>query len=349
MKKIKKRAKNEKALIKLLIIIFIILMAIYVFNIKNKENSENSNNIGNVVKNEKIDNIAPEITLSEEKTIITIGEKYIPKATAKDDVDGDITSRIQTSELDTSKAGEYEINIFVSDNAGNKTEKKQKVIIREELKNGLPVLMYHFFYDNNKYFKADNNWLNINDFEEQLKYMNENNFYFPTWNEVNDYIDGKIKLPSKSVILTVDDGDASFFDLAVPLLQKYKIPATSFVITSWYGHRYDSAMQYVVWESHSNDMHEAGANGKGRMVNWNYEQVVEDVKESSKILGGANVFCYPFGHYNDTAIKALKDTGYILAFTVEGGRVNKNTNKYKLPRVRVTEGNSLNYFIKSIN
>ena len=86
-------------------------------------------------------------------------------------------------------------------------------------------------------------------------------------------------------------------------------------------------MQCVVWESHSHQMHESGANGKGRMVNWSYDQIVADVKESSNILGGANVFCYPFGHYNDTAIKALKDTGYILAFTVEGGRVTKSSVK----------------------
>ena len=264
-------------------------------------------------------------------------------------MDGDITSKIQASNLDISKSGEYDVTISVSDNAGNKTEKTQKVIVREELTKGLPVLMYHFFYDNNKYYKEDNNWLNIEDFEAQLKYMTENDFYFPTWEEVSDYIDGKIKLPSKSVVLTVDDGDASFFDVAVPVLQKYKVPATSFVITSWYGWRYDPKIEYVVWESHSDQMHESGANGKGRMVNWTHDQIISDLKTSSETLGGANVFCYPFGHYNDTAIKALQDANFILAFTVEGGRVTTESNKYKLPRVRVTDGNSLSYFISSIS
>lgn len=336
----KKTQKNNR--IKLFVVILAIILIIIFINNNNGENEDKN-------QESQTDNTAPELILNEEKTIIAVGEQYKLKATATDDMDGDITSKIQFSELDTSKEGEYDVTISVSDNAGNKTEKTQKVIVRQELTSGLPVLMYHFFYDNSKYYKEDNNWLKIEDFEEQLKYMKENDYYFPTWDEVNDYIDGKIKLPSKSVVLTVDDGDDSFFDLAVPVLQKYKVPATSFVITSWYGARYDSNMEYVVWESHSNQMHEAGANGKGRMVNWTYDQIVEDLKASSQILGGANVFCYPFGHYNDTAIKALKDSNYILAFTIEGGRVNKNSNKYQLPRVRVSDGNSLSYFINSIN
>ena len=339
--------RNKNALLVLILMVLIVVAAFMFF--KNKNQEKKGEDVDTSAKQEKIDSVAPEIVLNDEKTILAVGEKYTVKATAKDDVDGDITSKIQFSEIDTSKEGEYNITLSVSDNAGNKTEKVQKVIVRQELSNGLPVLMYHFFYDNVKYSKRDNNWLKAEDFEAQLKYMTENDFYFPTWDEVSNYIDGKIKLPSKSVVLTVDDGDDSFFDVAVPLLQKYKVPATSFVITAWYGQRYDANMKYVVWESHSSNMHEPGANGKGRMVNWTYDEIVGDLKASSEALGGANVFCYPFGHYNDTAIKALKDTNYILAFTVEGGRVKKNADKYKLPRVRVTDGNSLKYFISSIS
>ena len=197
--------------------------------------------------------------------------------------------------------------------------------------------------------KMDNNCLDINMFESQLKYMTENDYYFPTWEEVSDYIDGKFKLPSKSVVLTVDDGNPTFFMFAVPMLQKYHVPATSFVILDMYPDIYDPTMDYVIWESHSVNMHQAGANGKGRMVNWSHDEILKDLNESSERLGNATIFCYPFGHYNDTAISALKDSPFIMAFTTEGGRVNVGMDKYKLPRVRVSDGNSLNYFIKSIS
>lgn len=232
----------------------------------------------------------------------------------------------------------------------NEKTASQLIAERGELEDGLPVLMYHFFYDDETYWKQDNNWLKVTDFEEQLKYMREENFYFPTWDEVEDFIDGKIKLPAKSVVLTVDDGDDSFFDLAVPLLKKYKIPATSFVICEWYGWKYNENLEYVNWESHSYSMHEGGANGKGKMVNWDKDSIVEDLNKSTASLGGkATVYCYPFGHYNDTAIEALKEAKYRMAFTIEGGRVEKGDNKYLLTRVRVSDGNSLSYFKGCIN
>lgn len=345
-------SKKSGSGIMILIILIIVIGAFFILKDKfntgnNAEKSDNNGENSNTTVTVS-DNVAPELELDSDKTVVALGQEYKVKGSAKDDVDGDITSKIQYEGIDTSKEGEYEVKVFVSDKAGNKAEKKQTVIVRNELSNGLPVLMYHFFYDNDKYSRKDSNWLNINDFEKQLKYLTENDFYFPSWEEVNDYIDGKTKLPSKSVVLTVDDGDPSFFELAVPVMQKYNVPATSFVITDWYAGSYDPNMKCVVWESHSDQMHESGGNGKGRMVNWSYDQIVEDLKVSSEVLGNANVFCYPFGHYNDTAIKALKDTGYIMAFTVEGGRVTKGADKYKLPRVRVADGNSLDYFIKSI-
>lgn len=352
-KRSKHSKKRNNGFAKLMVLVLIVFAIVSIVVINNNNNNNNGNDIVQTSKeiknnNNGDDKVAPEITLDEDKTVVAKGEKYKIKATAKDDIDGDLTSKIEVSELDTSKEGEYTVTLSVKDNAGNKAEKTQKVIVRKELEDGLPVLMYHFFYDDNKYYKKDSNWLKISDFEDQLKYMSENNYNFPTWEEVNDFIDGKYKLPTKSVVLTVDDGDDSFFDLAVPLLQKYKIPATSFVVTSWYGHRYDPNMKYVVWESHSDQMHQSGENGKGRMVNWSKSEIVSDLKESSRILGGADVFCYPFGHYNDTAIAALKEADYKLAFTVEGGRVSKSDNKYTLPRVRVGDGNSLSYFIECI-
>ena len=339
-----RRKKNNNKIFIIFAIIIFAVIGIVGYLTLHKENKAEENKVAAVE-----DKNAPVLTIETDKKIVAIGEEFKYQVSAKDDIDGDLTSKVEYNKIDTSKEGEYEVNYAVSDKAGNKTELKQKVIVRDELKNGLPVLMYHFFYDNEKYFKEDNNWLNIKDFEAQLKYLTENDFYFPTWDEVNQYMDKKIKLPSKSVVLTVDDGDNSFFDLAVPVMQKYKVPATSFVVTDWYGYKYDAELQYVVWESHSASMHAAGANGKGKMVNLSYDEIVKDLKNSSEVLGGANIFCYPFGHYNDTAIKALKDTNYLMAFTVEGGRIKPGMNKYVLPRVRVTDGNSMNYYINSVS
>lgn len=217
------------------------------------------------------------------------------------------------------------------------------------LKNGLPVLMYHFFYDKNESTGQDNNFMEISDFEAQMKYLSDNHFYFPTWQEVEDYIDRKISLPEKSIVITVDDGDDSFFELAIPVIQKYNVQATTFVITSWYGYRARDKQANISYQSHSDCMHEGGSNGKGVMLSWSYDKIMEDVKTSSQTLGGATVFCYPFGQYNDLDKQVLKDAGYKLAFTTEGGRVYEGSDKYALPRVRMSKGVSISSFASMVN
>ena len=213
---------------------------------------------------------------------------------------------------------------------------------------GLPVLMYHFFYDKNEREPQDGNWIEINDFEAQMKYLSENDYYFPTWEEVEDYIDGKTELPEKSVVITVDDGDPSFFELGVPIIQKYNVQATSFVVAYWYGDVAENKEKNISYQSHSYDMHKGGSNGKGVMLSWSYEKMVEDLKTSQEVLGGATIFCYPFGQYNELDIKALKDTGFKLAFTTQGGRVKKGAPKYELPRVRISGNTGLEAFKKKV-
>lgn len=326
-------------------IVFVFLL-IFIFVIIKNTNYEQINNIA--------DSEPPELIINgDDKKIVALGTDNLKdSATATDNIDGDITDKILVEgNVDTNNIGTYELAYRVTDNAGNTTEKKQEIIVCNPLgEEGLPVLMYHFFYDKTKEQGKDNNWIEISDFEEQIKYLSENNFYFPTWEEVEEYIDGKTILPEKSVVLTFDDGDASFFELAVPVLQKYNIDGTSFVITSWYGYRAQEKQKNVNYESHSDNMHQGGSDGKGVMLSWNYEKIVEDLNKSKETLNSdATIFCYPYGQYNATSIEALKETGYELAFTTEAGRVKVGANKYALPRVRISKTTTLSQFKKMVN
>lgn len=323
------------------------------------------------------DETAPVITLNGKKEIIiNINTQYKDEGcTAKDNCDGDITDKVTiTGEVDTKKVGEYTITYTVEDSSKNKAETTRKVIVKQNesankvnatketvttsattkvntSKRGLPVLMYHFFYDAKAGEKgADNNFMEVSAFEEQMKYLSENNFYFPSWGEVEAYVNGTKTLPSKSVVITIDDGDASFIKYAIPIIEKYNVKATSFVVTSWNGDWLPKsyASSHLDFESHSHDMHKAGANGKGRFVNLSYKEALEDVTKSKNIIGNCSVFCYPFGHYNDTAKKVLKDAGYKLAFTTKGGRVYPGQDQYALPRVRVSKGISLSAFKETV-
>lgn len=223
--------------------------------------------------------------------------------------------------------------------------------IEQSKKRGLPVLMYHFFYDEQSGEKTtNNNYMEIHDFEEQIKYLAENGYYVPTWEEVLGYINGKNGLPLKSVVITVDDGDASFFKLAVPILEKYNFKATSFLITSWYGGQVQNYMSpNIDFQSHSYDMHKAGSNGKGAFLTLSYEKACEDLELSRSVIGeDCKVFCYPFGHFDENCKKILTDCNFILAFTTQGGRVFPGDDPLELPRIRMSLGDSLNSFINKV-
>lgn len=310
------------------------------------------------------DEIAPTITLKGKKEVtIYLNETYKDEGcSAQDNYDGDITNKVAiTGEVNTKKEGDYIITYKVEDSSFNIATETRKITVKKKpetktasttvSKKGLPVLMYHFFYDASVGEKGiDNNFMEVSAFEEQMKYLADNHFYFPTWKEVENYIDGKISLPTKSVVITIDDGAESFVKYAIPIIEKYKVKATSFVVTSWNGDTLPKKYRsnHLDFQSHSHDMHRAGANGKGRFVNLSYKEALEDVTKSKSIIGNSTVFCYPFGHYNDNAIKVLKDAGYTLGFTTKGGRVQKGANKYALPRVRMSKGISLSAFKSAV-
>lgn len=335
-----------------------------IFNSKN-ENPVSVERVVNIV-----DEIAPEITLKGKAEVsIYVGDTYKDEGcTALDNYDGDITNKASiTGEVDTTKEGTYTITYKVADSSNNASETTRKVIVKKKppvtvttsastskvntSKRGLPVLMYHFFYDASKGEKGtDNNWMEVLAFEAQMKYLADNNYYFPSWNEVEAYINGTKTLPAKSVVITIDDGDASFIKYAIPIIEKYNVKATSFVVTSWNGNWLPKSYKssYLDFQSHSHDMHRSGANGKGRFVNLSYKDALEDVTKSKNIIGNCTVFCYPFGHYNDNAIKVLKDAGYKLAFTTKSGRVYPGQNKFALPRIRMSKGISMSAFKEAV-
>ena len=234
------------------------------------------------------------------------------------------------------------------------TQEIRKLEIQNRIKeyskqeNGVPVLMYHFFYDKTAgKINTDNNFIEISKFEQHLKYLKENDYFFPTFEELSQFINGDLELPQKSVILTVDDGDVSFFNLAAPLIEQYEVPVTSFAITSQCGLIYES--DYINFESHSHNLHKAGKNGKGLLVNLSYEKAYQDIEQSINILNSKESFCYPFGHYNDTAKQVLKDIGYKVAFTTQYGRVNVGMDQFELPRIRILRDDSLSSFIAKVS
>jgi hypothetical protein len=202
----------------------------------------------------------------------------------------------------------------------------------------IPILMYHQFTTKPE---GEDNWLRLNyayigDFDAQMAHIQESAFYLPTWDELSAFIDGKVFLPKHSVIITDDDADSTWLELAAPIVDKRHLLTTSFVITS--ARTEPTPNRFVLQRSHTHDMHRAGDNGKGRMVNEDAATIAADLEQSAKILGAKEVVAYPFGHYNDTTKEGVREAGFALGRTIEHGYVRIGTDKLALPVIRMNYG-----------
>ena len=204
---------------------------------------------------------------------------------------------------------------------------------------GIAVLNYHFFYDSKSFEDTQKCTqiicLSTDNLRSHLDYIRDNNYFTPTMEELEMYIDGKINLP-KSVVLTIDDGWRA--DIGSNIIAEYKMNGTVFLITKDYDkNAYKN--EYIEVHSHGDNLHNPGAcpTGQGGAIQCLSKNIlIADLKKSSEKLDGTTVFCYPFYEYNNYSIEVLKEAGYRMAFggPNEGGRskVSPNIDKYRLPR-----------------
>lgn len=229
---------------------------------------------------------------------------------------------------------------------------------QKELATEVPVMMYHFFYDESLgETRLDVNYVEVNELREQAEYLVNNGFTSLTMREIQYFMEDRAQVPAKSYGFTMDDGHESVYKYAYPILKEYGINATMFIIGGWM----DPTLPYELWEmreegielqSHSFLMHQGGCSGMGhggRLMCVGYDDGVADTIQSYEYVDGGFVYCYPFGDVNENAITIMKDSGTKLAFTTEFGKIHPGMDVLRLPRIRVTGGAGMNQYINHLN
>ena len=87
------------------------------------------------------------------------------------------------------------------------------------------ILVYHRFGNDERCTSPEG-------FERQLRHLKEH-FNVVHQSRLVDALNGGERLPSNSLVLTVDDGYADFYHVAFPLLRRYEMPCTFFVTTNF--------------------------------------------------------------------------------------------------------------------
>ena len=325
----------------------------------------------------------PVLTLEGKAEVeLTVGQKYVEEGYTATDYKGNvITARVKKEMPDLTIIGDQFIKYTVTSHGKTATAYRQVKVRHKEapvlqdywayenyedyaadydayyayLSKGLPILMYHNVYDpENPPANLHNNYISTVDLEAHLQYLKDENYYFPTWKEVRDFVDMKIDLPEKSIVICFDDASDGFIENGIPLIEKMQVPVTSFVIGVTKGERMVELakdLKYVTLQSHSYDMHRGGGKiGHGGVFTaLSYEDGLADLKYSIELLGNGDAFAYPFGDYTPLCRQVAEDAGFYAAVTTVEGKAYPGDDPYLLSRVRINLGNDLETFIGLID
>ena len=219
---------------------------------------------------------------------------------------------------------------------------------KESTRDNIRTLTYHAIYKDGESCQNKSICHSYKQFNEHMKYLKDNNYLTLTMEELEMFLDKKIRIPKKTIVITLDDGNLA--KNAIEVLDKYELNATYFIITGKYD-SYKLETKYVDFESHTDNLHNnykcPGGNQGGQILCEKEEKILEDLKTSQEKLGGSKYLSYPFFDYNERAIKLLKKSGFHLAFVGQAttdGYSTYDTNRFMLRRKTIFATDSLEKF-----
>lgn len=206
----------------------------------------------------------------------------------------------------------------------------------------VPVLMYH-----NIDYQHDILSVPPEDLNRHMKFLRDRNYNVIRLGELVDLISYDKKIPPKTVVITFDDGRDNNYTAAYPILKKYKIPATMFVIP---GH---CRWQGYVNRQQLKEMAENGIDIASHTLNDAWLPNCDDKRLREELIGSKNALeeitgkkvdfiGYPLGGFNQRVRLAVMKAGYRGACGTNPGKYNPANDIYALKRLKVSGSNSNN-------
>ncbi|MEY2507876.1 MAG: hypothetical protein QOH01_2205 [Verrucomicrobiota bacterium] len=185
-------------------------------------------------------------------------------------------------------------------------------------------------------------------FEAQMQELKNKNISVIPMQDFLAWRRGEKAIPTKSAIITFDDGWKSQYDVAWPILKKFNYPVTLFIYTEGIKPGHFSGGESMSWEQLA-EMRDAGVDIQGHTATHSdlrkpydkvakkklspeeYEQWLDKEVAGSKQmieqkLGvKVNCFAVPYGFHNDHIRDVAMKAGYEALFTVYGQPISMHT------------------------
>lgn len=214
----------------------------------------------------------------------------------------------------------------------------------------VPILTYHHFAE-----KGDpSTVISAEMFEIQIMAILDAGYTAISFSELCDFVYRGIPLPENPIIITIDDGYLSVYETAFPILLKYNVKATVFIIGVTHGQTEYKDTGYPITprfndtqalkmvrsgiisiQSHSYDMHQYEPFETGRYRTGVLQMESESIDDyiasftedferaASQIVGMLGtrpfVFAYPFGYYSELTETLLAGMGVKVTLTIQQG------------------------------
>ena len=227
----------------------------------------------------------------------------------------------------------------------------------------VPIILYH----NITLEKPEGSSVTLDEFTSQIEALKNAGYNSVSFDQMIDYVYNGGALPENPICITFDDGYLSNYELAFPVLEKYEMKATIFVIGASVGHKefykdtkfpiiphfsYAEAREMIdsgliSIQSHTFDMHqwppfEGSETVRENMTKFESESdeafvyaIKQDfLMEASDLEAGTgekiSVLAYPEGFFSDLTEVTLRELG--VKVTLSTNTDSKNTIIRGLPQ-----------------
>jgi len=231
----------------------------------------------------------------------------------------------------------------IDDGIENKVILQKEYEVKEKIT--VPILIYHNIRDFKLGESAQDKQyvVSVENFEKQMKYLNENGFQTILMRDLYYYFEGEKDLPQNPVIINFDDGVVNQYESAFPILKKYNQVATFFVFTN----AMDRNVNYINWTQLAEMVNAGMEVGSHSNLHPFLNKIIDKKLLEKEIKGskdeiesrlGVEVisFAYPFGEYNDSNKQLVKGSGYFVARGIKNGEEHNKEGLYDLRAYFVT-------------
>jgi peptidoglycan/xylan/chitin deacetylase (PgdA/CDA1 family) len=222
----------------------------------------------------------------------------------------------------------------------------------------VPVLCYHQFSET----ETERMTVTRSAFEKQMRFLKDEGYRVISLDQLLDFIDFKGELPRRAVVITIDDGWRSTYDIAYPILKRYGYPATLFVYTDlimggaktldWDLIR-EMSVNGIDIQCHTKTHSDLNRKATQQSMRDYLEGVKRELTESaaviqSKVGKKVTYLAYPYGETNSLVVAVAKKLGYRGAFTVERGGNPFFVDAYRINRAMIYGDFTLQDFRKNL-